>query len=82
MIEGFGDLYNNFYGSVSGAARSNGVFPSSYVSTNNMYRTSLTYTDNNYVINNSDNYLPYIYQTNIMGWSGNTYVSATISRTN
>jgi hypothetical protein len=81
MIEGFGDLYNS-YGSISGHARSNGVFASSYVSTNNMYRTSLTYTDNNYVINNSDNYLPYIYQTNIMGWSGNTYVSATISRTN
>jgi hypothetical protein len=82
MIEGFGDLYNNFYGSITGHARSNGVYPSSYVSTNNMYRTSLTYTDINYVITNSDNYLPSIYQTNIMGWSGNTYVSATISRTN
>jgi len=82
MIEGFGDLYSNSYGSVSGNARSSGVFASSYVSTNNMYRTSLTYTDNNYVIINSDNYLPYIYQTNIMGWSGNTYVSATISGTN
>jgi len=82
MIEGFGDLYSNSYGSITGHARMTGIYPSSYVSTNNMYRTSLTYTDNNYVIINSDNYLPNIYQTNIMGWSGNTYVSATISRTN
>ena len=81
MIEGFGDLYSNFYGSVQGDAR-NSAFASSYVSTNNMYRTSLTYTDNNYVINNSDTYYPYIYQTNTVGWSGTTYVSATISRTN
>jgi hypothetical protein len=81
MVEGFGDLYNNFYGSVQGDAR-NSAFASSYVSTNNMYRTSLTYTDNNYVINNPDTYYPYIYQSNIFGWSGNTYVSATISRTN
>ena len=81
MVEGFGDLYSNFYGSVQGAAR-NSVFASSYVSTNNMYRTSLTYTDNNYVINNPDTYYPYIYQSNIFGWSGTTYVSATISRTN
>ena len=83
MIEGFGDLISNSYGSVQGAAR-NSVFASSYVSTNNMYRTSLTYTDNNYVINNPDTYYPYIYQSNIMGWSGpgHTYVSATISRTN
>jgi hypothetical protein len=81
MIEGFGDLISNSYGSVQGAAR-NSVFASSYVSTNNMYRTSLTYTDNNYVINNPDTYYPYIYQSNIMSWSGTTYVSATISRTN
>jgi hypothetical protein len=84
MIHGYSDLYSNSYGSVQGDAKTAGLWASSYVSTGSSghYKTTITYTDNNYVINTSDTYYPYIYQTNTMGWSGTTYVSATISRTN
>ena len=82
MIQGYGDLYSNSYGSIQGDAKANGLWASSYVSTDSMYRTTITYTDNNYVINNSDTYYPYIYQLNTNSWSGNVYCSATISRTN
>jgi hypothetical protein len=86
MIHGYSDLYSTTYGfvQVQGAAKSTGLWASSYVSTGfgSSYKTTITYTDNNYVINTSDTYYPYIYQTNTMGWSGTTYVSATISRTN
>jgi hypothetical protein len=82
MIQGYGDLFNNFTGSISGQAKSNGYWASATISSNNMCRTSITYTDNNFVINNSDTYYPYIYQSNNIDWSGNVYCSATISRTN
>ena len=87
MIHGYSDLYSNTYSfvQVQGDAKTAGLWASSYVSTagfGSSYKTTITYTDNNYVINTSDTYYPYIYQTNTMGWSGTTYVSATISRTN
>jgi hypothetical protein len=64
-----------------------GLWASSYVSTasgSGSYKTTITYTDNNYVINASDTYYPYVFQTNTLAlaWGGTTYVSATISRTN
>ena len=85
MIHGYSDLYSNSYGSVQGAAKSAGLWASSYVSTarsGSSYKTTITYTDNNYVINTSDTYYPNVFQTNTLGWGGTTYVSATISRTN
>ena len=89
MIHGYSDLYSNSYGSVSvqGAAKTAGIWASSYVSTAfggsyGSYRTTITYTDNNYVINTSDTYYPYVFQTNTLSWGGTTYVSATITRTN
>ena len=82
MIQGYGDLYSNSYGSISGSARSSGYWASATISSNSMYRTAITYTDNNFVINNSDTYYPYIYQLNKLSWSGYVYCSATISRTN
>ena len=87
MIHGYSDLYSSGSVQVQGDAKTAGLWASSYVSTagfGSSYKTTITYTDNNYVINTSDTYYPYIYQTNTMGWSGPglTYVSATISRTN
>jgi hypothetical protein len=82
MIQGYGDLYSSSFGSISGQAKSTGYWASATISSYNMCRTSITYTDNNFVINNSDTYYPYIYQSNNIGWSGNVYCSATISRTN
>jgi len=84
MIHGYSDLYSSGSGSVQGAAKSTGLWASSYVSTasGGSYRTTITYTDNNYVIGASDTYYPYVFQTNTLGWGGTTYVSATISRTN
>ena len=82
MIQGYGDLYSTSYGSVSGSARSSGYWASSYISTDSMYRTTITYTDNNFTISSSDTYFPYIYQLNNLGWNGNVHCSATISRTN
>ena len=88
MIHGYSDLQNSS-GSVhvQGAAKSLGLWASSYVSTasgSGSYKTTITYTDNNYVINASDTYYPYVFQTNTLAlaWGGTTYVSATISRTN
>ena len=82
MIQGYGDLYSSSFGSISGQAKSTGYWASATISSNIMCRTSITYTDNNFVINNSDTYYPYIYQSNNISWSGNVYCSATISRTN
>jgi hypothetical protein len=82
MIQGYGDLYNSSYGSITGSARFSGYWASATISSNSSYRTSITYTDNNYVISNTDTYYPYIYQSNNIDWSGNVYCSATISRTN
>lgn len=82
MIDGYGDIYSYSFGSISGSARKSGINASSYISTNNMYRTTITYTDNDFVVNNTETYYPYIYQANTLGWSGTIYCSATISRTN
>ena len=82
MIQGYGDLYSYSFGSITGSARSSGVWASNTISSNSMYRTTLTYTDNNFVINSSDTYYPYIYQLNTLSWAGTIYCSATISRTN
>jgi hypothetical protein len=86
MIHGYSDL-SSISGSVvvQGAAKSTGLWASSYISTasgSGSYKTTLTYTDNNYVINTSDTYYPYVFQNNTLAWGGTTYVSATISRTN
>jgi hypothetical protein len=90
MIHGYSDLQNSS-GSVQvqGDAKSFGLWASSYVSTasgSSSYRTTLTYTDNNYLIDTSDIYYPNVFQTNTLGWGGEpnqtTHVSATISRTN
>jgi hypothetical protein len=75
-------LYSYSYGSISGDAHNSGIWASSYISTNNMYRTSITYTDNNFIIGYTDIYYPYIYQLNTASWNGTVYCSATISRTN
>ena len=83
MIHGYSDLYSSNSVSVQGAAKTYGLWASSYVSTAyGSYRTTITYTDNDYIINTSDTYYPYVFQTNTLGWGGTTYVSATISRTN
>ena len=85
MIHGYSDLYSSSSVHVQGDAKRSGLWASSYVSTaSGSYRTTITYTDNNYVINASDTYYPYVFQTNTLAlaWGGTTYVSATISRTN
>jgi hypothetical protein len=80
MIQGYADLYSNSTGNIRGSATQNGYWASSYISTNNMYRTTITYTDN-YSISFSDTYVPNVLQLNTINWDGNTYVSAVITRT-
>ena len=80
MIQGYADLYNSSTGSIKGSATQNGIWASSYVSTNNMYRTTITYTDN-YSISSSETYVPLVFQLNTINWDGDTYVSAVITRT-
>lgn len=80
MIQGYADLYNSSTGSIKGSAYNNGYWASSYISTNKMYRTTITYTDN-YSISSTDNYFPNVLQLNTINWDGTTYVSAVITRT-
>jgi hypothetical protein len=82
MIQGYADLYSSASGSVSGSARQNGYWASSTISSNNMYRTTITYTDNYYILS-TDTYYPNVLQLNSLTppWDGTTYVSAVITRT-
>jgi hypothetical protein len=81
MIQGYADLYSSASGSVSGSARQNGYWASSTISSNNMYRTTITYTDN-YYISSTDTYYPNVLQLNTIGWDVTTLLSAVITRTN
>jgi hypothetical protein len=80
MIQGYADLYSSSTGSIKGSATQNGYWASSYISTNSMYRTTITYTDN-YSISFTDTYYPNVLQLNTINWNGTTYVSAVITRT-
>ena len=80
MIQGYADLYSNSTGSIKGSANQSGYWASTTISSNNMYRTTITYTDN-YYISSSDTYVPNVLQLNTANWDGNTYVSAVITRT-
>jgi len=80
MIQGYADLYSSASGSIKGSATQNGYLASSYISTNSMYRTTITYTDN-YSISFTDTYYPNVLQLNTINWNGTTYVSAVITRT-
>ena len=80
MIQGYADLYNSSTGNIKGSANQSGYWASATISSNNMYRTTITYTDN-YFISFTDTYYPNVLQLNTINWDGTTYVSATISRT-
>ena len=80
MIQGYADLYNRSIGNIKGSANQSGYWASTTISSNNMYRTTITYTDN-YFISFTDTYYPNVLQLNTINWDGTTYVSATISRT-
>ena len=80
MITAYSGLYS-IMGAISGTGQQSGVWASSYVSTNNMYRTCITYTDY-YSVVATDTYYPYVYQLNTQGWNGIVYISAVITRVN
>jgi hypothetical protein len=82
MIQGYADLYSSASGSISGSARLSSMWASATISSNNMYRTTITYTDN-YYISFTDTYYPNVLQLNSLTppWDGNTYLSAVITRT-
>ena len=80
MIQGYSDLYSSASGSVNGSARQSGYWASATISSNSLYRTTITYTDN-YYISSTDTYYPNVLQLNNIGWDGKTFVSAVITRT-
>jgi hypothetical protein len=80
MIQGYADLYNSSTGNIKGSANQNGYWASTTISSNNMYRTTITYTDN-YFISFTDTYYPIVLQLNTINWDGTTSLSAVITRT-
>jgi hypothetical protein len=80
MIQGYADLYNSSTGNIKGSANQSGYWASATISSNNMYRTTITYTDN-YSISFTDTYYPIVLQSNTINWDGTTYLSAVITRT-
>jgi hypothetical protein len=80
MIQGYADLYSNSTGNIKGSANQSGYLASATISSNNMYRTTITYTDN-YFISFTETYYPIVLQLNTISWDGTTYLSAVITRT-